>query len=294
MRRAAKEFESLFMYQMLKSMRSTVNEAEQKEGAAFAGGLGKEIFTGLFDQELARKMSGMGYSSIAEILYRSFEKLIDAQYGIAGDSPAKMLPLRQNPRTRPIELEKQGLPIESRSTRPIPIKSHKPAPIPLGHSGQRSPDRIRDTYGPLIDRAASLTEVDSTLIQSVIRAESSGDHKAISPAGAKGLMQLIDSTAAQYGVKEVFDPGANILAGSRYLADLLKRFGDLPLALAAYNAGPGNVDKYGGIPPFAETRAYVDKVMRLYNEAKPANAVREAKGVPDASDNFNTNRTPSE
>lgn len=294
MRRAAKEFESLFMYQMLKSMRSTINEAEQKDGAAFTGGLGKEIFTGLFDQELARKMSGIGHSSIAEILYRSFEKLIDAQYGVAADPPAKMLPLRQDHRTRPIEIEKRSLPIEPQGTRSIPIKSRKPAPIPLGHSSDRAPDRIRDAYGPLIDRAASLTAVDSTLIQSVIRAESSGDHKAISPAGAKGLMQLIDSTAAQYGVKEVFDPGDNILAGSRYLADLLQRFGDLRLALAAYNAGPGNVDKYGGIPPFAETRAYVDKVMRLYNQAKPANAVPETKGAADATDNLNTNRTASE
>lgn len=258
------------------------------------GGLGKDIFTGLFDQELARKMSGIGHSSIAEILYRSFEKLIDAQYGVAENPPTKMLPLRQDNRTHPIELEKRSLPIDPRKTRPIPLESRKPSSITLRQSGRRSADHIRDAWGPFIDQAAELTAVDSALIRSVIRAESSGDPNAVSPAGAKGLMQLIDRTATQYGVKEVFDPGDNILAGSRYLADLLKRFGDVPLALAAYNAGPGNVDKYGGIPPFAETRAYVDKVMRLYNDARPENAAPEPKGDRQESDNINTNRIASE
>jgi soluble lytic murein transglycosylase-like protein len=81
-------------------------------------------------------------------------------------------------------------------------------------------------------------------------------------------MQLIDSTAQDMGVEDVFDPRENILAGSRYLRDLIDRFGDMKLGLAAYNAGPGNVNKYGGIPPFKETQNYVRKVTALHTEAE--------------------------
>ena len=128
-----------------------------------------------------------------------------------------------------------------------------------GEVGQYDP--ILSRFGKIIDEAAGETRLDSALIASVIRAESAGDPKAVSKAGAKGLMPLIDTTAADLGVTDVYDPTENIRAGSRYLRRMLDRFGDLKLALAAYNAGPGNVDKYGGIPPFKETQAYVDRVM---------------------------------
>jgi len=121
-----------------------------------------------------------------------------------------------------------------------------------------------------IEQAASATGVDSNYIRAMMRAESSGDPNALSSAGALGLMQFIPSTAREYGLRvdgeidERRDPKKAIMAGARYFADLLERYdGDHDLAVAAYNAGPGAVDKYGAIPPFAETQNHV-RVVRSY------------------------------
>lgn len=110
--------------------------------------------------------------------------------------------------------------------------------------------------------------VDKDLIEAVVRAESNFDVQAVSRAGARGLMQIMPETGRELGLDNPFDPQKNLEAGIRYLAILLNRFGDISLALAAYNAGPGNVKKYGGIPPFTQTRSYIDKVLRYYNLAK--------------------------
>ena len=96
----------------------------------------------------------------------------------------------------------------------------------------------------------------------VIRVESAFDHAAESPAGAQGAMQVMPATQEELGLIDPFDPRANVYAGSQYLMRLLQRFGSVELALAAYNAGPASVEKYGGIPPFAETRQFVREVMR--------------------------------
>jgi len=116
-------------------------------------------------------------------------------------------------------------------------------------------------YAKLIHVAAQKHGVDEKLIAGVIAAESNFDPKAVSRKRALGLMQLLPATAAQYAVQNVFDPGQNIDGGTHYLKDLLARYrGNLRLALAAYNAGPEMVDRYGGIPPFAETRNYVRQI----------------------------------
>lgn len=119
-----------------------------------------------------------------------------------------------------------------------------------------------DLNAAIIEEAHKKYGVDKNLINSVIQHESGGDAHAVSKKGAKGLMQLMDSTATAMGVKDVFDPYDNIMGGTKYLKQMLDKYeGDIAKALAAYNAGPKAVDKYGGIPPFPETTSYVKDVM---------------------------------
>lgn len=112
-----------------------------------------------------------------------------------------------------------------------------------------------------IQRAAARYGLNADLIRAVIGAESAGKQDAVSSKGAQGLMQLMPATARQYGVVDPFDPEQNIDGGSKYLSYLFTRYGgNTKLALAAYNAGEGTVDKYGGIPPYTETRNYIRKI----------------------------------
>lgn len=132
--------------------------------------------------------------------------------------------------------------------------------------------RLRlDAYASEIDAASAQWGVDPMLVRAVVHAESAFNADAVSPKGAQGLMQLMPATAARFDVSDPFDPQQNINAGVRYLAWLIKRFdGDTTLATAAYNAGEGAVDRHNGVPPYAETTAYVAKVDAL------AHAYREA------------------
>ena len=138
----------------------------------------------------------------------------------------------------------------------------------------------------IVREASKDQGVDSDFIHSVIQQESSGNARAVSPAGARGLMQLMPATAAQLGVADSFSPEQNVHGGTRYLRELLERYhGDAIRALAAYNAGPRAVDRYRGVPPYRETRLYVQRIVRQYNRKKQndeaqAPATRKGTATP--------------
>jgi len=145
---------------------------------------------------------------------------------------------------------------------PAAAKAADPAPAPAP-----APEKLTDAeLEPILTKAGTTYDLDADLLASVVREESDGHARAVSRAGAQGLMQLMPGTASELGVADTFAPGENIDGGTAYLNALLKRYNDnLPLALAAYNAGPAAVDRWHGIPPYRETRLYVARVIHEYN-----------------------------
>lgn len=166
--------------------------------------------------------------------------------------------------------------------------------VVLQPGSSRLTDTVRQTsasvtsrvmaLSPIIDEAAHVADVDSALLMAVIDVESGGDPQAVSPKGATGLMQLMPGTGERHGASNLFDPRQNIAAGARYLRELTRQFGALPLVLAAYNAGEGAVQKYGGqIPPYAETMNYVPRVIARYNWYRAAMSSMGAASVQDVT-----------
>ncbi|EMO52533.1 transglycosylase SLT domain protein [Leptospira noguchii] len=124
---------------------------------------------------------------------------------------------------------------------------------------------IEPSLSKIIHQESEKNNLDPRLVQSVIKAESNFKTDAVSPKGAIGLMQLMPSTANSLGVEDPFDPAENVAGGTKFLSDLLNKYKNLDHALAAYNAGPSVVDRYSGIPPYRETRNYVEKVKKFYS-----------------------------
>jgi soluble lytic murein transglycosylase-like protein len=155
----------------------------------------------------------------------------------------------------------------------------------------------------VVNIASAAYHLDPDLVNSVIHAESGFNAHAVSPKGARGLMQLMPGTASQLGVNDSFDPQANVTGGSRYLRELLERYDfDLVKALAAYNAGPDRVEQYRGVPPFRETRAYVARIVHEYNTKKTAQekaakqkaaSARAPSKAPNKAANKAPSKTPS-
>ena len=137
---------------------------------------------------------------------------------------------------------------------PMPVSPGAANVVPL-------PQAASGNIDSLVDKYAAQNGLEPALVRAVIKTESDGNPRCVSPAGAMGLMQLMPENVKEVGISDPFDPEQNIAAGSKQLAGLLAQYhGNLDLALAGYNAGPGNVHKYGGVPPFTETQNYIRRV----------------------------------
>lgn len=225
--KASKEFETLLTSMMLKSMTQNTEGMFGKEGEGF----GSDIMGMFFENELAGMITQSRGLGIAEMLYQK----------MTGEKLDIKLPIKQT--EIPLNIENS---LDN-------INSVKPSNSALNRLS------VFDEY---INEASEHFGVPTSIIKSVILTESAANPNAISKCKAKGLMQLMDGTAKDMGVKNVWDAKENIFGGTKYLSQMLQKYdGDLKLALAAYNAGPANVNKYNGIPPFDETQNYVKRVF---------------------------------
>jgi Rod binding domain-containing protein len=277
--KATREFEAVFLSYMLKTMRGGENE----EDGLFGNNFGGDLMTGMFDQELARYVTRGSSLGLGEMMYRSLtgeryrqHERPDKKPEITGSKTPAEVPLVPDRELRdgvPLRMHHQPAaasapPLSRTQVEPAPQKKSeevgpaKPAP---GGGASIVPDSVQarvEAFHSLIEDAAAQHGVDSSLVRAIIASESGGRPDALSPKSAKGLMQLIDSTAAEMGVQRIWDPAQNISGGVKYLKQQLDRFdGDITLAAAAYNAGPGAVRKHGGVPPYRETQQYVRRVL---------------------------------
>jgi len=232
--KAAKDFETLLTSMMIKSMTSTGSEDGIMGSSDSFGG---DYFDMIFQQALASKFTEGKGLGVAEML---FQKLTGKSLKEV-DTNLKL----NNTQYDPVYNIDKGLP------------SLQPS--------NQSLKRL-EKYDSIIEEASTEYGVDPVIIKSVILTESAANENARSGANAKGLMQLLDSTASDMGVSNIWDPKENIMGGTKYLSKMLRQYnGDLKLALAGYNAGPGNVQKYNGVPPFEETQKYITRVMSYMN-----------------------------
>jgi len=168
-----------------------------------------------------------------------------------------------------------------RAPRVVPENVLAAKPVSILVPGEQLP--AAQAFQEVVDRIAQNNQVETELVHSVIRAESNYNPYAVSSKGARGLMQLVPATARRFGVANSFNPAQNVEGGVKYLKYLLELYHDnYPLALAAYNAGEGAVDRYRGIPPYPETRSYVYRVGKNLGEAREARK-RSRKPVPQAT-----------
>lgn len=242
----ARQFEALFSSMMLKAMRGTVGE-----GSLLPVNMGEKIFTSMLDDEYANMMGTNGTLGLADLIeaeLRSYEGNTPSTDGLG--SPAWMLDRRM------LGSGTAGTGKSFQNVNQLSTRVEK--------------------WHELINEAAQTHDVDRNLVAAVIAQESGGNQFAVSRAGAKGLMQLMDSTASSLGVSRSFDPRQNIHGGVRYLRQMLDKYdGSEQLALASYNAGPGAVAKYNGIPPYRETQQYVRSVLSLKNSFALQNNTEE-------------------
>lgn len=260
-RQAARGFEGLFLAQLFKVMKQSVTMGK-KDGMFRSDGLGE-----FAEEEFARALADRKSIGLTDMLDRSLsrDKITKLDPAAEGGIPLKAarkaaVPLRH----ASVPLAVARPPLAGQVKPPVTMAAPPvmKAEAPLAPLPQPSTD-----IDPIIERAAERNDLHPNLLRAVINCESGGDRFATSPKGAKGLMQLVDSTASMLGVRNVWSPTENIEGGARYLRSLLDRFdGRLDWALAAYNAGPTAVERHRGIPPYDETQAYVQKVLQQFQK----------------------------
>jgi soluble lytic murein transglycosylase-like protein len=226
LRKATREFEAIFLSQLLKAMRRNPISDDREDA------FGKKVMLEIGDEAVARHLAQVGALGIGDMLYARLAERLSAGDGETGASPVVRAGWRRS---------------TSRATSQV------------AGIGQFQAD---------IRRASQETGLSPRLIQAVIKQESAGDPLAMSSKGAAGLMQLMPDTAREMGVTNRFDPSQNIMGGAKYLRRLIDQFRDLRLALAAYNAGPSRVQRYGDVPPYSETQDYVSRIIADLREAK--------------------------
>ena len=330
LQKAAKDFEAVLVGYMLKSMRSSVQKADE-----FGESFGSETIEGMFDSEVARSMSRGGSFGIAEMLYKKLagepmpkhpaHAAASVVRPASGTTAAAVGGQRSEPAmaspppaaaSTPVAATMSAVAIVAPQTggtvtasapadeartaagnlSPVPAAVRRSEPVSAQpkpasadasftaaraqkrsvHRRDAAPADLVAPYSSIIDTAAEEHGIDANLLKAVIATESAGRPNAVSSKNAKGLMQIIDSTAADLGITDVWDPEQNIRGGAKYLRQLLDRFdGDARLAVASYNAGPGTVERHNGVPPIRETRDYVQRVMRyleLFEQEGPTHA----------------------
>lgn len=236
--KVAREFEALFTSMMMKSMRKTVFN----DDGFIPKSIGERIYTDLLDLEYSKIISNNASFGLAEQIVKQIEDT---------ENKSSIMEALQGIGNQPWMIDPRFIPEQ------VKLPSAKSLAQRVAH------------WNTYIDEASSAFSVDRNLIAAVIAQESAGNPYAVSRAGAKGLMQLMDSTARNLGVKQVFNPRENIMAGTKYLDHLLQEFkGNETLALASYNAGPAAVKKYGGVPPYKETQNYIERVIMLRDTFK--------------------------
>ncbi|MFN3821761.1 MAG: transglycosylase SLT domain-containing protein [bacterium] len=253
LRAASQQFEALFINYLLQVMRRAASIQEERTSQSDSLGISfnQNQYQEFFDWELAVRIAEQSPLGVARQLEKCLENSPIVTNKEKGLTPHR-LPGFPNRRD---------------------LKAINPYPIQSSHSNTSShssalPDTVK-RWDNIILKASQQYQIDPDLVRAVIAVESGGKPDTISPKGAKGLMQIMDSTATEMGLTQPFHPAENIFAGTRYLSLLLKRYqGDINLALAAYNAGPGSVDRYQAPPPFPETTRYVEKVKTLFESLK--------------------------
>ncbi|MGE5479060.1 MAG: transglycosylase SLT domain-containing protein [Chloroflexota bacterium] len=265
--KAARGFEAMFVNMMMKEMKKGMLEdglsidGEEKKGSESFGAetLGPYADM-LFSEDVSKSGEGIG---LASMIYKNLTG--EDLQTLTQQSTASALSVQDYKVPEPA-IENENAVRPPLKPREAPATDKKDmAAINAGFQGRLS-SRL-ERYEDIIKSAAARHDVPKALIKAVISAESAGRSDAKSPVGAKGLMQLMDGTARELGVRNSFDPAQNIDGGAKYLKKLLNKFnGRLDHAVAAYNAGPGAVEKYGGLPPYKETMAYVARVKKFIKQ----------------------------